>query len=64
MENKVSINLNIFLADYDPMTGLLNIISEMVADDRVPAEYRFKMLKVLAPFTAQPKQVKTPEQPQ
>jgi hypothetical protein len=45
--------VTIHLADIEPMTTLLAVLSDMAGDDRIPMEYKFRMCKALAPFTSE-----------
>lgn len=41
------IHVNVSLLDVEPINQIMGIVEEMVCDDRVPAEYRFAILRLM-----------------
>jgi hypothetical protein len=56
------ININMYLVDYEPIKSILDIVSRMCEDDRVPLEYRRNIGKALMPWVSVPKKIKPPEE--
>jgi len=42
-----AITLNVCLADIKPMNEILDVLSELMNDDRIPADYRIKLNRAL-----------------